>query len=125
MKINFRELTAKHKALRHRPDALYLSRTVQTLFNKFTKKGKKALARRHITAALTGVRFLLRRPALYHVLIQTYRGLRVPFKLVTRRQGRKTLEIPVPLRRNQGEAMIGQSLYNAIRRRSNRKLSER
>lgn len=125
MKTNFRELTAKHKALRLRPDALYLSRTVQTLFNKFTKKGKKALARRHIISALTRVRYLLRRPALYHVLIQTYRGLRVPFKLVARRKGRKTLEVPVPLRRNQGEAMISQSLYNAISRRHNRRLSER
>jgi ribosomal protein S7 len=125
MKKCYRDLTAKYKAARLQPDALYLSRTVQTLFNKFTKKGKKALARKHIALALTQFRLTLRRPPVYNVIIRTFRNLRVPFQLLSRRQGRKNIEVPVPLRRNKGEAAIIQSLYNAIGRRRDRQLSER
>lgn len=57
MRAKHRELTEKYKAFRLQPDSLYLSRLIQTFFNKFTKKGKKALARRHLFTALTRFRF--------------------------------------------------------------------
>ena len=41
MRAKHRELTEKYKAFRLQPDSLYLSRLIQTFFNKFTKKGKK------------------------------------------------------------------------------------
>lgn len=37
----YRDLTGKYRAFRLQPDALYQSRLIQTLFNKFIKKGKK------------------------------------------------------------------------------------
>lgn len=56
----YRDLTEKYRSFRLQPDAIYQSRFIQTVFNKFTKKGKKAIARRHILRSLASFRFSLR-----------------------------------------------------------------
>ena len=125
MKTRYRDLTEKYKAFRLQPDSLYLSRIIQTLFNKFTKKGKKALARRHIMLALSKFRFTLRRPRTFHALTRILRDLRIQFLLLPKRKGRKIIDVPVPVRRNKRDILNIQNLYNAITRRRERDLAER
>ena len=121
----YRDLTAKYKACRLHSDALYQSHTVQTLFNKFTKEGKKAFARRHILQALTRFRYSLRRPALFDTLTQMLQGLRLQFLLVARRQGRNVIDVPTPIRRNKRDIMNLQTFYSAVQKRRERNLFER
>jgi len=48
----FRDLTQKYRYFRLPPDPVYISHTVQVLFNKFTRRGKKTVARRQLFQAL-------------------------------------------------------------------------
>jgi len=66
----YRDLTEKYRSFRLQPDSVYLSRVIQTLFNKFTKKGKKHLVRHQILKTLTHLRYNLRRPRLYNALLR-------------------------------------------------------
>jgi small subunit ribosomal protein S7 len=125
MKARKREISEKYKSLRLQPDSLYSSRLIQTFFNKFTKKGKKALARKHILAALTRYRSEIRRPALFFGLLRLFHSLRVQFLVVQRRKGRKMVDVPVPVRRNKRDVLNLQTLYKAIVARRERTLSER
>jgi ribosomal protein S7 len=125
MKTRYRDLTEKYRSFRLQPDALYLSRIIQTLFNKFTKKGKKTIARKHIAHALTQFRYTLRRPTTFNALTRILRSLRLQFLLLPKRQGKKILEVPVPVRRNKRDVLNIQTLYNAVRRRRERALAER
>lgn len=125
MKTRYRDLTEKYRSFRLQPDSLYLSRIIQTLFNKFTKKGKKTIARRHIVRALSHFRFTLRRPKTFNALTRILRSLRLQFLLLPKRQGKKILEVPVPVRRNKRDVLNIQTLYSAVRRRRERDLSER
>lgn len=125
MKKRFRDLTEKYRSFRLQHDSLYLSRTIQTLFNKFTKRGKKALARRHIITALMRYRFTLRQPRTFNALTRILRNLRIQFLLVAKRKGKNIVEVPVPVRRNKRDILNIQTLCDAIRRRRERSLSER
>lgn len=125
MRARHRELTEKYKAFRLQPDSLFLSRLVQTFFNKFTKKGKKALARRHLQGALVQFRLLLRRPKMYVALLRILMRLRVQFILPLKRRGRVLETVPVPVRRNKRDVLNIQSLYRAIQKRRERSFSER
>jgi len=125
MRARPRDLTEKYKAFRLQPESLFLSRLVQTFFSKFTKKGKKALARRHIYQALTRFRLLLRRPKMYVMLLRIFMRLRVQFLLPLRRKGRQLVAVPVPVRRNKRDVLNIQALYRAIQKRRERSLSER
>jgi len=125
MRAKHRELTEKYKAYRLQPSALFLSRITQTFFNKFTKKGKKALARHHMHSALTQLRMGTRRPVMHQVLLRVFRSLRLQFLLVARRKGRKIVDVPVPVRRNKRDVLNLQALYTTITRRTERKLSSR
>jgi ribosomal protein S7 len=119
------QLTEKYKSFRQRYDSLYDSRLIQTFFNKFTKKGKKALARKHIARALAGFRSSFRRPKLFYALLRIFQRLRIQFLLVQRRQGRTFLNVPMPVRRNKRDILNIQALYKAICGRRERKLEER
>jgi ribosomal protein S7 len=121
----YRDLTEKYRSFRLQPDALYQSRIIQTLFNKFTKKGKKAFAKRQILRALAQFRYSLRRPRMYNTLLRILRSLRLQFILVAKRQGRKILDVPVPIRRNKRDIMNIQTFYAAITKRRERNLYER
>ena len=125
MRARPRDLTEKYKAFRLQPESLFLSRLVQTFFSKFTKKGKKALARRHIYQALTQFRLILRRPKMYIMLLRIFMRLRVQFLLPLRRKGRQLVAVPVPVRRNKRDVLNIQALYRAIQKRRERSLSER
>lgn len=125
MRARPRDLTEKYKAFRLQPESLFLSRLVQTFFSKFTKKGKKALARRHIYQALTQFRLLLRRPKMYVMLLRIFMRLRVQFLLPLRRKGRQLVAVPVPVRRNKRDVLNIQALYRTIQKRRERSLSER
>lgn len=125
MRARPRDLTEKYKAFRLQPESLFLSRVIQTFFSKFTKKGKKALARRHIYQALTQFRLLLRRPKMYVMLLRIFMRLRVQFLLPLRRKGRQLIAVPVPARRNKRDILNIQTLYHAIQKRRERSLSER
>ena len=115
-----RELTEKYKAFRLQPDSLYLSRLIQTFFNKFTKKGKKALARRHLFTALTQFRFTLRHPQMYYALLRIFHRLRIQFLLASKRKGRNLISVPVPVRRNKRDVLNIQTLYKAVTSRRER-----
>jgi len=125
MRARSRDLTEKYKAFRLQPESLFLSRLVQTFFSKFTKKGKKALARRHLYQALTQFRLLLRRPKMYVMILRIFMRLRVQFLLPLRRKGRQLVAVPVPVRRNKRDVLNIQALYRAIQKRRERSLSER
>ena len=125
MRARHRDLTEKYKAFRLQPEALFLSRLIQTFCSKFTKKGKKALARRHIYQALRQFRLLLRRPLMYVMLIRILMRLRTQFTLPLRRKGRQLIAVPVPVRRNKRDVLNIQALYGAIKKRRERSLSER
>lgn len=125
MRARRREISEKYKSFRLQPDSLYTSRLIQTFFNKFIKKGKKALSRRHIFVALAAYRRAIRRPQLFFGLLRLFYRLRVQFVLVQRRQGRQLHNVPVPVRRNKRDVLSLQTLYKAIVGRRERTLSER
>lgn len=125
MRARHRDLTEKYKSFRLQPDSLFLSRFMQTFFSKFTKKGKKALARRHIYSALTQLRLLLRRPTMYILLGRIFARLRVQFTLPLRRRGRQLIAAPTPTRRNKRDVLSIHYLYRIIQKRRERSLSDR
>lgn len=125
MRPRKREISEKYKAMRLQPDSFYQSRLIQTFFNKFIKKGKKSTARRHVFMALTRYRALFRRPQLFFSLLRLFQQLRVQFILAQKRQGRGTINVPVPVRRNKRDVLNLQTLYVAVTSRRERTLSER
>lgn len=100
MKANYRDLTAKYKGLRLKPDALYDSRVIRTLFNRFIKKGNKAFAYKSLFAALSNFRLTAPKPRTVNFIFYLLKKLQTPFILVSRRQAKQILDIPVPIRRN-------------------------
>jgi small subunit ribosomal protein S7 len=125
MRPRKREISEKYKSFRLQPDSFYQSRLIQTFFNKFTKKGKKSVARRHVFTALVRYRALFRRPQLFFALLRLFQQLRVQFVLAQKRQGRGIINVPVPVRRNKRDVLNLQTLYVAIASRRERTLSER
>jgi ribosomal protein S7 len=125
MKKRFRDLTEKYKTCRLQPDPLFQSRMMQTLFNKFTKKGKKSLARRHIVKGLAQLRMVYHRPRTSNALTRIIRSLHVPMLLVDRRKGKTIESVPVTVRRNKRVSLALTALSNAVRARRERALHER
>lgn len=125
MRARKREISEKYKSFRLQPDSFYSSRLIKTFFNKFIKKGKKALSRKHLFTALTQYRRTIRRPQLFFGLLRLFYRLRVQFILGQRRQGRTMLNIPIPVKRNKRDVISLQTLYKAITNRRERSLSER
>lgn len=125
MTRRFNQLTKKYRSFRLPPDVLYQSRVLQTFFNKFTKKGKKALARRHIHAACTTLRYHITHLRTNYVLLRALRRLRVQFLLPVRRKGKLLLSVPTPVRRNKRDVLNLQTLYMSIKTRRELVLSER
>lgn len=121
----YRDLTEKYRSFRLQPDGQYQSRFIQTIFNKFTKKGKKAVARRHLAKALKQLRFSVRRPRVFNLIIRTIESLNVPFQLVPTRKSKTILDVPTPLRRNKRDILSIQTFYNAIKKRRERELFEK
>jgi ribosomal protein S7 len=125
MRARKREISEKYKSFRLQPDSLYDSRLIRTFCNKFTKKGKKALAKKHLFRALSVYRRAIRRPQLFFALIRLFYRLRIQFILAQRRQARKLINVPIPVRRNKRDVLSLQTLYKAITSRRERTLSER
>lgn len=125
MRTRYRDVSEKYRSFRLQPDSLFHSRIINTLFNKFIKKGKKAISRRHIFGALRRFRFSLRRPRTFNALIRILRSLRINFLLAPRRQGKQFLDVPVPVRRNKRDIINIQTMAMAIHRRRERQLTER
>lgn len=125
MRARKREISEKYKSFRLQPDSLYSSRLIRTFFNKFIKKGKKALSRKHLFTALTQYRRTVRRPQLFFGLLRLFYRLRVQFILGQRRQGRTMINVPIPVKRNKRDVLSLQTLYKAIANRRERSLSER
>jgi small subunit ribosomal protein S7 len=125
MRARKREISEKYKSLRLQPDSFYNSRLIQTFLNKFIKKGKKTLARKHLFSALTVYRRSMRRPQVFFALLRLFQRLRVQFILAQRRQGRNFINVPFPVRRNKRDVLNLQTLYKAITSRRDRSLSER
>lgn len=125
MKARYRDLTEKYKNCRLQPEPLFLSRTLQTFFNKFTKKGKKALARRHIRNAFSQLRLSLRLPTGATIIKRTLRDLEAPLALLYGRSGKERKIVPVPRRRNKKKSAGFQILYRSRQQRRERDFSER
>lgn len=125
MRARKREISEKYKSLRLHTDSLYNSRLIQTFFNKFIKKGKKALARKQLFLALSGYRRGIRRPQLFFALLHLFYRLRVQFVLAQRRQGRSFINVPFPVRRNKRDVLNLQTLFKVIVSRKDRSLTER
>jgi ribosomal protein S7 len=121
----FRDLTEKHRSLRHPSDPLYFSRTVRTLFNKFTKRGKKVTTTKHLHNAFIRYRINILRIRSFTFLTRTFRRLRTTIKIVYRRKAKKIHEIPIPAFRNRADAARFQAIYKAINKHSDRILSSR
>lgn len=121
----YRELTEKYRTFRLQPDPVYQSRIIQTLFNKFTVGGERKTARKLIYKTLQRLRYSLRRPVVYYVLLRLLKSLRVQFTLVSKRKGKEILAVPVPVRRNKREVMNIQVFANAVRKRQEQRFDER
>lgn len=121
----YRDLTEKYRSFRLQADSQYQSRFIQTIFNKFTKKGKKTVARRHIARALKQFRFSLRRPRIFNLLVRTMDSLNVPFLLVPTRKSKTIHDVPTPVRRNKRDILSIQTFYTATKKRRERGLYER
>jgi ribosomal protein S7 len=120
-----RHITDKYKSTRLQPDSLYASRLRQTFFNKFTKKGEKAKARRHILKALQTFRCRYRRLRRFTTLHLRFESLHRQFLLIARRKGSKIISIPVPVRRNKRDTIALQTFYAAVTARRERDLHTR
>lgn len=125
MRARKREISEKYKSFRLQPDSLYNSRLIRTLFNKFIKKGKKALSRKHLFTALARYRRTIRRPPLFFGLLRLLYRLRIQFILGQRRRGREMINVPIPVKRNKRDVLNVQTLYKAIAGRRERTLAER
>ena len=121
----YRDLTEKYRSFRLQPDSQYQSRFIQTIFNKFTKKGKKTVARRHLARALKHLRFSVRQPRTYNLLVRTMESLNVPFLLVPTRKSKNIHDVPTPVRRNKRDILSIQTFYNAVKKRRERGLFEK
>jgi len=125
MRARKREISEKYKSFRLQPDSFYSSRLIRTFFNKFIKKGEKALSRKHLFTALVRYRRTIRRPALFFGLLRLLYRLRIQFILGQRRKGRTMISVPIPVKRNKRDVLNVQTLYKAIANRRERTLSER
>lgn len=125
MKARFRDRTAKAKHRRHPVDSLFGSRIIQTFLNKFTKKGKKALARRHLIQARSGICLSVRAVQISLLLKRTFISLESPIALLYTRHGKTREVVPVPSRRNKKKSSGLQGLYNGRQQRRERDFSER
>lgn len=120
-----RDLSEKYKALRLQPDPLFHSRVVKTLFNKFIKKGNKAFSNHQVVEGLANLRCSLHRPPTFDTIFQILDSLHVQFILAAKREGRKMINVPVPVRRNKAEIAALQTLYRAVAARNDRSLADR
>jgi ribosomal protein S7 len=125
MRARKREISEKYKSFRLQPDSFYSSRLIRTFFNKFIKKGEKALSRKHLFTALTQYRSAIRRPQMFFGLLRLFYRLRIQFILRQRRKGRVYLNVPFPVKRNKRDVLNLHTLYKAISNRRERSLSER
>jgi ribosomal protein S7 len=120
-----KQLSEKYKALRLSLDTFYSSRVIQTFFNKFVKQGKRITARKHLYRALRFYRMLVHGTSLRFCLLGCFYRLRVQFLLIPKRQARKYVEVPVPVRRNKRDTISLQTVYKAVTNRRERVLAER
>ena len=125
MRARHRDLTAKYRTIRLSPEPLFLSRHLLTFFGKFTKKGKRAVAGRHLRAALIQYRLQFRATKMYILLLRILTRLRVQFSLPYRRKAKQMIAVPTPLRRNKRDTLSLHHLYRAIQKHRERALSER
>lgn len=120
MKKQSRSLTEKYKIIRLRPDHFYSSRLFQTVFNKFIRKGKKAVSQKLLFVSLSAIRYVIRRPCIFNYLLQILQSLRAQFILLPRRKAKKILNVPVPVRRNKRDLISVHTLYVSILKRKER-----
>lgn len=125
MKLRSRDLTEKYKDARLKNDCLYSSRVLNTFFNKFTKKGKKALSFKLLMLTFRSFRFYFRRPSTKFFLFSIFRNLRRQFLLQPRRKSKVILYVPTPIRRNRRDLISANDLYKAINKRKERTLREK
>lgn len=114
MKANYRDLTAKYKGLRLKPDSNYNSRVMRTFFNRFIKKGKKAFAYKSLFTALSNFRLVVSKPRFANSFFHFLKKLQTPFTLVSRRQAKQILDIPVPVRRNKHSYVAINLIYKSV-----------
>lgn len=125
MVARYRDLTDKYRSFRLKPDALYDSLVLQTLFNKFIRRGKKASSRRHLHRALMRHRLVAPGFSMSPTLFRHLRNLTRNIKIVLARKGKQHLEVPIPTFRLSATTAAIQALFNATTRREYRILSER
>jgi ribosomal protein S7 len=125
MAVPHRDLTEKYRTLRLQPDALYFSRNVRTLLNKFIKQGKRATALSHAYSAMRRYRLNTQRMRVHALLTRALRRLRTTVKVVYRRKAKKIHEVPVPAFRNRADAARFQSLYTVISGHAGKTLADR
>lgn len=125
MKTRVRQISEKYRSHRLGREPFYHSRALQTVFNKFIKRGKKASSRRQIMKALMRFRMSNNGMLFYIAFIRLIRRLHVIMLLVRRRKGRQMLSVPVPVRRNQRESLAIQVFAKAVRNRAERAFATR
>ena len=118
----YRDLTTKYKWIRHKPDTMYSSRSLNTLFNKFIRKGKKAYARKHFLKALETLRYAFQQPRTFNVINELIRNLHAPLVILPKRKGSETVMVPVPLWRNKRDSFGVQKIYEASKAQEGREL---
>lgn len=71
------------------------------------------------------MRYFVRRPPTFELIFQILQAVQVQFTLALKREGRKMIEIPVPIRRTKGEVGAMQTIYRAVTARNDFSLAER
>jgi ribosomal protein S7 len=116
MVARLRDISEKYRSTRLQNDALFDSLTLQTFFNKFIKRGKKSVSRRHLYMALTRHRMLSPNHNIYPTFFRHVKGLSRNIKLVLRRKGKQFLPVPVPAFRNKATVAVLQQLAGYVKK---------
>jgi ribosomal protein S7 len=122
---NYTQVSNKYRTIRRQPDALFSSRIVQTLLNKFTKTGAKVRARRSISRAFLAYRTAVWKPRVYCAMLSMLGSLQSPFSLSGKRRGGIVYMVPVPVRRNKRDTQAIHSFYTAVQERGERSFAAR
>jgi ribosomal protein S7 len=125
MTKRYQKLAKNFKFFRGRLDAMYSSRVVKLLFNRFIKKGKKHFSYNQLLLAFARLRTYYQNISLFRLLIYLVRTLRIQFFFRQRRQGQVFITVPLIIRRNRFLRWSIRFIASAIKDSKERRFCDR
>jgi len=105
------------------PDLVYKSRLVTRLINRVMERGKKALAKKIVYAALQ--RLSSDRKEAVRLLEEAIGNVRPSWEVRSRRVGGATYQVPVPVRHDRSEALAIRWLVTAAKAKKGKPMEEK